>query len=154
MEPMGSSRLLTRKSSRSSTPVPAPRGWKPDQTLKPSTQGREATSISTRLMALAFWRLQPNCSMQQARMFSNTARMVEKEAKVINRKNRLPHSRPPGMEMNTLGRVMKIKEGPLSGLMPKEKQAGKMIRPEKKATKVSSAAMCMDSPSRVWLLSM
>ena len=62
----------------------------------------------------AFLRLQPERSMVQARMFSNTATMVEKEAKLMNRKNRVPHTRPAAMELNTLGRVMKISGGPLS----------------------------------------
>ena len=62
----------------------------------------------------AFLRLQPVRSMVQARMFSNTATMVEKAAKLMNKKNRLPHTLPPPMALNTLGRVMKISEGPLS----------------------------------------
>ena len=41
--------------------------------------------------------------------------IVENAAKDINRKNRLPQRRPPLMALNTLGRVMKIRFGPLSG---------------------------------------
>ena len=45
-------------------------------------------------------------------MFSMTAMTVEKEAKVINRKNSDPHTRPPAILVNTLGRVTKIRLGP------------------------------------------
>jgi hypothetical protein len=84
--------------------------------------------------------------MQQERMFSNTAMTVDRAAKAMNRKNRLPHSRPPAMRLKRLGRVMKISRGPLSALTPKAEQAGKMIRPEATATKVSSAATRKASP--------
>ena len=43
--------LDTRKSSRSSTFEPAPNGWKPDQTMKPSTHGCDSGIINTMLMA-------------------------------------------------------------------------------------------------------
>ena len=82
-------------------------------------------------------------------IFSNTAITVENAAKDIKMKNRLPQSRPPAMEMNTFGRVMKIRLGPLSGLIPKAKQAGKMINPAVNATQVSSTATLTASPNRV-----
>ena len=50
--------------------------------------------------------------MQEDMMFSNTAMTVEKDAKVIKRKNRLPHIRPPDILTNTFGRVTKIRLGP------------------------------------------
>ena len=37
----------------------------------------------------------------------------------------------------TFGKVIKIREGPLSGLIPTEKAAGKIIRPARIATMVS-----------------
>lgn len=82
-------------------------------------------------------------------MFSNTAMTVEKLAKVMNRKNSVPHRRPPAMFVKTLGKVIKIKLGPASGEMPKEKQAGKMISPAQTATKVSSTQIRAASPGRV-----
>ena len=87
--------------------------------------------------------------MSQAMMFSNTAITVESAAQDINRKNRLPQIRPPIMEMNTFGNVMKIRLGPLSGFTPNAKHAGKMIRPAVIATNVSRIATFTDSPNRV-----
>ena len=46
-------------------------------------------------------------------MFSNTASTVESAAKAMNRKNREPHNRPMAMLAKMLGRVMKIRLGPL-----------------------------------------
>ena len=100
-------------------------------------------------MSTAFLRLIPKVSMQMARMFSNTASTVEKLAKIMNRKNSAPQKRPPAMLMKTGGRVWKIREGPLSGVTPKVKQAGKMMVPAISATKVSSAQMRTASPGRV-----
>ena len=93
-------------------------------------------------------RLQPKVSMHMAMMFSNTARTVEKLAKTMNRKNRVPHRRPPAMLTKTLGRVSKMRDGPWLGSTLKEKQAGKMIMPDMRATKVSRAQMRTDSPVR------
>ena len=53
------------------------------------------------------------------------------------------------MLMKTGGSVWKIREGPLSGVTPKVKQAGKMMVPAISATKVSSAQMRTASPGRV-----
>ena len=47
-----------------------------------------------------------------ARMFSNTASTVEKLAKIINRKNNAPQTRPPAILTKTFGRVWKISDGP------------------------------------------
>ena len=71
----------------------------------------------------------------------------------MNTKNSAPHSRPPAIPANTLGSVMKIRLGPLSGLTPNVKQAGKMISPALMATKVSSTQMRAASPGRVYLRS-
>ena len=46
-------------------------------------------------------------------MFSNTASTVDRAAKAMNRKNRVPHRRPSAMLAKMLGRVMKIRLGPL-----------------------------------------
>ena len=92
--------------------------------------------------------------MQLARMFSNTASTVVKLAKVMNRKNSAPQIWPPAILTNTRGSVRKISEGPLSGWMPKLKQAGKMIMPDMKATKVSRQQIRTASPGRVCSLDM
>ena len=44
--------------------------------------------------------------------------------------------------LNTLGRVMNTSEGPLSGLTPTEKAAGKIISPARMAMQVSITAIC------------
>ena len=134
------------KSSLSRIPLsPSSVTWL--HSLKPSTHGMLPTRIKMPLKMTAFLRLQPKVSMNKAIMFSNTASTVDRLAKVINRKNRLPHSCPPDMFTNTLGRVIKIKDGPASGRRPKAKQAGKIIMPAIIATKVSRAQMRTDSPA-------
>ena len=132
----------------------SPNGWNPDHRLYPKTQGRDSAVISTRFTKQDFFLLQWNRSMPQEIMFSNTAKIVENAAKDIKTKNSVPQILPPAIPLNTLGRVMKIRFGPLSGLMPKAKQAGKIISPETNATKVSRMAMLMDSPRRLWSLPM
>ena len=82
-------------------------------------------------------------------MFSNTASTVDSAAKVMNRKNNAPHTLPWVMLLNTLGRVTKIRLGPESTSTLYVKQAGKIMRPETMATKVSSSATLTDSPSKV-----
>ena len=44
---------------------------------------------------------------------------------------------------------MKMRDGPASGCTPKEKQAGKMMRPLASATRVSSPQIRAASPARV-----
>ena len=44
---------------------------------------------------------------------------------------------------NTLGRVMKMSEGPLSGFTPTEKAAGKIISPARMATRQSMTPIWM-----------
>ena len=106
------------KSSKSSTPVPAPRGWNPAHTLKPSAHGIERRKIRIQLMKHVFFLDHPNTSMQHEIMFSNTAITVENEANVINTKNKLPQSLPSDMLLKMFGRVMKIKLGPLFASTP------------------------------------
>ncbi len=59
------------------------------------------------------------------------------------------------MELKILGKVTKINPGPAPGSTPKEKQAGKIIRPAIRPTKVSSPAIQTASPVRdlsLWLI--
>ena len=97
----------------------------------------------------AFFRLMWKSSAEHMIMFSKTAMTVEKLAKVMKRKNKEPQKRPPAMCINTLGSVMKIRDGPASGCTPKEKHAGKIIRPEVIATMVSRMQIPADSPGSV-----
>ena len=88
--------------------------------------------------------------MQLESRFSNTAMTVEKLAADMNKKNSIPHIRPPAMLANTFGRVMKISCGPASGCTPKEKQAGKIMSPAESATSVSRPQIRTASPASVW----
>ena len=112
MLPIGRRLLLRIKSSRSRTVLPSPRGAKLLQRLKPSTHGRDKMMMAAMLQRTAFLRVQPVKSVAKEMMFWNTAIMVEKAAKDINRKNSVPQILPPAIWLNTLGRVMKIKDGP------------------------------------------
>ena len=49
-EPSGRIKLLTIKSSKSSTPVPAPSGWNPESTLNQRTHGSESKNMITMLI--------------------------------------------------------------------------------------------------------
>ena len=97
------------------------------------------------LITDAFFLLILQMSIVIEQIFSNTAITVENAAKVMNRKKREPQSLPSGIELNMFGRVIKTRLSPLSGLTPKAKHAGKIIRPAVIATNVSSAAMVEDS---------
>ena len=109
---MGKRLLLRIKSSRSSTVLPSPRGAKPLHRLKPNTQGTDKRMMTTILQMTAFLMVHPVRSVAKDMMFWNTAMMVENAAKDINRKNRVPHILPPAIWLNTLGRVIKIRDGP------------------------------------------
>ena len=76
------------------------------------------TRMAMQPMTEAFLRLMPKVSTAKANRFSKTARTVEKLAKIMNRKNRVPHSRPPCILTKTLGRVLKMREVPSSGRTP------------------------------------
>ncbi len=104
--------------------------------------------MTTIFTSTDFLWLQPHLSMGKVMMFWNTAMTVDRAAKDMNTKNSAPHRRPRGMALNTLGRVMKIRLGPLSGWMPKAKAEGKITRPTTKATKVSRMPTLMASPMR------
>ena len=79
--------------------------------LNPSMHGKDNTRIRMQFMMQAFLLDKWNESMQLERMFSNTAITVEKLAKVMKRKKRLPHKMPPFMFTKTLGKVIKIRLG-------------------------------------------
>ena len=70
------------------------------------------------LHTAAFLRLHPVMSMAKDMIFSNTAITVDIAAKDINRKKKKPQIRPPAMALNTFGRVIKIKLGPLPASTP------------------------------------
>ena len=114
---MGSRLLLRTKSSRSSTVLSGPSGIKPLHRLKPSTQGMDRMVISTMFTSTAFLMVQPVRSVAKEMMFWNTAITVENAAKDINMKNSVPQSLPPTMWLNTLGSVIKIRDGPAWGSM-------------------------------------
>ncbi len=152
-EPIGSRLLDTMKSSRPSTEPPMT-GAKPLHTFMPSTAGMASTKMPMPVISELLPRLQPHSSMPKAMMFSNTAMTVDRAAKAMNRKNRVPQNCPPHICWNTLGRVMKARPAPLSGCTPKAKQAGKMMRPAMRATKVSRAPMVTASLNRPFSLPM
>ena len=137
------------KSSKSWMVEPAPKGAIALQILNPNTQGRERTIISTRFTATAFPLFQLNKSMEKLMIFSNTAMIVDKAAKLINTKNRVPKILPPAIWLKILGRVTNTSPGPSPGFTWKAKQAGKIIKPASRATRVSKTQIRMDSPVSV-----
>ena len=96
---------------------------------------------------VAFFRDQPKLSMQLAIMFSNTASTVVKLAKVRNRKNSAPQP-AAGHADEHPWQGHKNQGWSLAGSRPKLKQAGKMIMPDIKATKVSRQQIRTASPGR------
>ena len=107
---------------------------------------RRQVVVRTAVRMTTLRRESPHLSMLQARRFSNTAMTVESAAKLMNRKKSEPHSWPRGICSNTEGSVMNTSDGPASGLTPNARQAGKMMRPAMRATKVSRPQMRSDSP--------
>ena len=85
----------TKKSSRSITLEPSPKGWNPDSRLKPRIAGRDSTKINTRFTSRDFFRVQLPSSTVMVMMFSNTAMTVESAAKDMNTKKQQPQMRPP-----------------------------------------------------------
>ena len=122
--------------------------------LNPSMHGKDNTRIRMQFMMQAFFLDILNESMQLERMFSKTAITVEKLAKVMKRKKRLPHKMPPFILTKTLGKVMNMRLGPEFTSMPKLKQAGKIIMPDIMATKVSRAQIFKPSLARVKVFDM
>ena len=105
-----------------------------------------------KLMMTLFFLDHPKLSIKKAMIFSKTAITVLRAAKDMKTKKSVPHSLPPFMLTNTLGRVTKISDGPASGDTLKEKHDGKIMRPETTATNVSSSDILNDSESRVFSL--
>ena len=95
-----------------------PRGCTPDKTLYPRTAGIQSTDITKRLTNEALFLLQLNKSIVIAIIFSYTAITVDNAANAINIKNNTSHITPPGIWLNTLGRVMNNNDGPAPGLIP------------------------------------
>ena len=87
--------------------------------------------------------------MEKLKIFSNTAMMVDRAAKLMKMKNRVPKMRPPAIWLKILGRVTNTSPGPSPGFTLKAKQAGKMIKPANRATRVSKRQIRMDSPVSV-----
>ena len=129
--------------------VPSPSGAKPLNRLKPSAHGSDSAMTNTMFTSTDFFLVQFQRSIPNDTIFSNTAIIVDKAANVMNMKNRIPHTRPPGMALKIFGRVTNTKPGPLPGFTPKEKQAGKIIRPEISATSVSSVVILTVSPIKL-----
>ena len=98
--------------------VPGFNGSKPLSTLKPRVQGIEPSVMIMPATRAAFLRSLPNISIEKLTTFSNTPTMVERAAKYINRKNKLPQTLPRGSAVNTLGSVRNMRLGPLSGDTP------------------------------------
>ena len=80
-------------------------------------------------------------------MFSNTAMTVEKLAKVMNRKNSVPHRRPPAMFVKTLGKRDKNQARACIGRDAEGEAGREDDKPAQTATKVSSTQMRAASPA-------
>ena len=143
--PSGSTLFDMRKSSMAWI-LPIPGTSTPAHTLKPSTHGSDNSASAMPFTRQARLRDQPHSSMLKLMMFSNTATTVDSAAKLMNRKNSVPHSCPTGIWLNTLGSVMNTRPGPLPGSTPNAKHAGKMMRPATSATAVSKPQMRSASP--------
>ena len=72
----------------------------------------ERTRIPIKLKITLFFLGHPKLSIKKAMIFSKTAITVLRAAKDMKTKKSVPHSLPPFMFTNTLGRVMKIRDGP------------------------------------------
>ena len=79
-------------------------------------------SASTKMpmpqIRLPLRRFQPVSSRTIARMFSHTASTVDMAANTMNRKNSVPHQRPPAMLLNTEAMVLNSRLGPASTSTP------------------------------------
>lgn len=79
-------------------------------------------------------------------IFSKTAIIVDKAAKLIKIKNNAPQSWPAAIWLKILGRVTNTNPGPCPASIPKAKQAGIITKPANKATVVSKAQILKVSP--------
>ena len=77
-------------------------------------------------------------------MHSSMDNIVVNEAAASSRKNMAASTEPRGILPKAIGRVTKIRPGPLSGSRPKANTKGNMIRPAINATRVSALAIIND----------
>ena len=66
--------------------------------------------------------------MEKLKIFSNTAMMVDRAAKLMKMKNRVPKIRPPAIWLKILGRVTNTSPGP-SGIYLESKAGGENDQP-------------------------
>ena len=92
--------------------LPVPRGAKLLKILNPNTHGRDRMIISTMLKRTARLRVQPQRSIPNETIFSNTAMIVDSAANDMNTKNNAPNSRPAGIALKILGSVTNTNPGP------------------------------------------
>ena len=121
--------------------LPSPKGLMNFSTLYPRAQGSDRTKTVSPTVSAAFLLEKWNSSISSATRFSNTAITVVIAARVMKRKKRNPQHLPPPISEKMFGRLRKISPGPEPGLIPKEKQIGKIISPAVRATNVSSTMM-------------
>ena len=121
--------METIKSSRSWIVEPAPSGVIKLRTLKPNIHGNEVINIIIPFIKTAFFLSQFHKSLQNARIFSNTAVRVDKAAKLIKIKNSVPHSLPAAILLNMFGKVTNTSPGPEPGSTLNAKHAGKITNP-------------------------
>ena len=91
--------------------------------------------------AEAFLRDQPNCSVQNDMEISDMEMVEVSEAIKSSMKNRGARIRPPAIAPKIAGSVSNTRVGPAVGDMPKLNTAGKIIIPDRIATRVSSEAI-------------
>ena len=90
-----------------------PSDYTPESTLKPSTHGSERAISMNVLVNAIFFRDRPVKSILHAMIVSKTAMTVEKAAKAIKIKKRLPQIRPPAILLKIFGSVINSRFGPL-----------------------------------------
>ena len=122
-----------------------PIGWKSRNTLNPKIAGKDRMLRAIQFPHTARFLLTFLSSIVMETIFSNTAIIVDIAANDINTKNRVPQILPFTIWLNTLGNVMKRRDGPASGWMLNAKHAGIIINPAVSATKVSKNTILRDS---------
>ena len=124
------------------------RGPKPRETIDPRIK------TYTVMISVDFLRLHPNLSRRMETFVSIREIEDVRAANNTNKKNTAPITPPNVMSLNTFGRVINIKEGPLpsAASSPPEKANtdGTMRRPARKAIAVSKSSICRTEASR-WL---
>lgn len=98
-------------------------------------------SAMMRLSADAFVRVIFFSSVKNA-IDTSLIEIVEvRDAKNRRKKKRIDHNCPPGICVKIEGKTSNTSAGPCTGDMPKENTAGKIIKPARIATSVSSEAV-------------